>query len=436
MQLALTHTSLAAQPVQKIRKTKFMYFLGVACLFFFFNSFLLPDGLLYTILLTPVFMLWMLTQKAPLLRYCSVFVLCWAPIAIIHYALGVSMADYLKSSALYFTVFLFACTVYTYFKNYAFTYQPIMERILKLNFVFVLMAIAWMAAGETQPLWNVADISEGVSQFPRLKMFTYEPSYYSLLLVPSLFFYLQFIFYRNMPLKKWPLFLTILLALVLSLSYGAIFISLLTFGLFVLYNAFSGLRRRQNKRFMFILSTAIVIGVVLVLTLFADSGFVLRVLNIIDGNDSSVSNRSSQAYFLAVSIADLKSQLFGVGPGQLKILGQDMISTMYSYAADETTGEMAAARIPSSMAETLAVFGWLGFFAKLFAEMILYRKTKVKRSSFRLCLFIFMFIYQFVGSFSTNILEIFYWVLAFSNVFPDTYFKKPDPQPQATADPA
>jgi len=37
-----------------------------------------------------------------------------------------------------------------------------------------------------------------------------------------------------------------------------------------------------------------------------------------------------------------------------------------------------------------------------------------------------MFIYQFVGSFSTNIVEIFFWTLAFSRVFPDTYFKRQD----------
>ena len=83
--------------------------------------------------------------------------------------------------------------------------------------------------------------------------------------------------------------------------------------------------------------------------------------------------------------------------------------------------------MPSSMAETLATFGWVGFSGKLLVELILFRKTKVKTSSFRLCLFIFMFIYQFVGSFSTNIVEIFFWTLAFSRVFPDQYFKAESP---------
>ena len=76
------------------------------------------------------------------------------------------------------------------------------------------------------------------------------------------------------------------------------------------------------------------------------------------------------------------------------------------------------------MADLLATFGWVGFFSKLLAEIFLFRKTKVKTSSFRLCLFIFMFIYQFVGSFSTNIVEVFFWVAAFSPIFPDSYFQR------------
>lgn len=81
------------------------------------------------------------------------------------------------------------------------------------------------------------------------------------------------------------------------------------------------------------------------------------------------------------------------------------------------------------MADVLATFGWVGFCGKLLAELMLFRKTRVQRSSFRLCLFIFMFIYQFVGSFSTNIVEVFFWVLAFSPVFPDSYFQRKDPLP-------
>lgn len=425
MELSLPYTS-PGPATPKIKRSQYQYFLLVACVYFFFNSFMLPDGLLYTILLSPVFLYWLMVKKAPVVRGISIFLFCWIPMLVIHYSNGISMTAYLKSSVLYFTVFLFGMTVYTWFKYYSFTYEPIMERVLKMNFLFVVVCVFLLLAGKSEVVWSVTDISEGVSDFPRLRMLTYEPSYYSLLLIPSFLFYFQYIFYRTITRRQWILLATVIISLGLSLSYGAIFISLLTLGLFVLYNFFSNMRRRQNKRFLVFLSFMLVIGAGLVLTLFADSGFVQRILNIFEGNDSSINNRSSQAYFLATSIAGLKSTLFGVGPGQLKILGEDLISLVYAFSNDDS-GQMA--RIPSSMADLLATFGWVGFSVKLLAELILFRKTRVKRSSFRLCLFIFMFIYQFVGSFSTNIVEIFFWVLAFSPVFPDSYFQRKDPLP-------
>jgi len=425
MQLALPYTETASLMTPAIRRGQYRNFLVVACLYFFFNSFLLPDGLLYTILLSPLFLYWLMSKKVHVFRNVILFILCWLPMLVIHYSYGIALNEYVKSSALYFTVFVFSMTVYHYFKHYSFTYEPLMETVLKINFLFVLVCVFLLVANQRDTVWSVTDISEGVSDFPRLRMLTYEPSYYSLLLIPSFLFYFQYIFYRNMTTRKWVLLGTVLLSLGLSLSYGAIFISILTLGIFVLYNLLSNVRRRHNKRFVFFLSAAIVMGVILILTLFAESGFVLRIMNIVSGTDSSINNRSSQAYFLALSIADLKSTVFGVGPGQLKLLGENLISLVYAFSDQPDSGQMA--RIPSSMAETLATFGWVGFSGKLLIELILFRKTRVKTSSFRLCLFIFMFIYQFVGSFSTNIVEIFFWTLAFSRVFPDAYFKAESP---------
>jgi hypothetical protein len=425
MDLSIPYTDLNAAATPRIKRSQYQAIMLVAFVYFFFNSFKLPDGFLYTILLSPVFLYWLLVKKAPVSRCISYFLICWFPMLVIHYAFGISLGAYIKSSVLYFTAFLFGLTVYTYFKHYSFTYESIMEKVLKLNFLFVIVCVALLLLDKSEPVWITGDISEGVTNFPRLRMLTYEPSYYSLLLIPSFLFYFQYIFYKNMSRGQWLLLFSVIISLGLSLSYGAIFISLLTLGVFVLYNSFSRMRRRQNKRFMFFLVAMVAIGAVLVLTLFANSGFVLRILNILDGNDSSINNRSSQAYFLALSIADLKSTIFGVGPGQLKILGQELISLVYSFSDDDSSGQIA--RIPSSMADVLATFGWVGFFGKLLAEIILFRKTKVKTSSFRLCLFIFMFIYQFVGSFSTNIVEVFFWVVAFSPIFPDSYFQRKTP---------
>ncbi len=432
MQLTLPYKNLSAAGSPTIRRSQYIWLLLVGYVYFFFNNFLLPDGFLYTFLLTPVFIYWMLTKKVPVAKGIFMFLLVWGAFLLVHRAYGISLPEYLKSSTLYFSVVIFGMTVYTYFKRYSFTYERMMQSVLKVNFIFVLGALALLPTEAKDLVWVTNSISEGLSELPRLKMLTYEPSYYSLLLIPSLFFYFTYIFYKSMTRSRWMFLMSVVFALGCSLSFGAIGISVLTMAIFVLFNFLSNRRRTHNKRFMSLLTIFGVLGVVVLITFFADSAFMLRILNIMDGNDSSTNNRSSQAYFLALSIADLKSTLFGVGPGQIKILGQDLISLVYSYGTDEATGQVATARIPCSMAELLCNFGWVGFFGKLLAEIILFRKTKVKTSSFRLCLFIFMFIYQFVGSYSTSVVEIFFWVLAFSNVFPDSYFRK-DLEPQAAS---
>jgi hypothetical protein len=424
MQVAFSYKEMA-ETTPVLRRANYRSFILVAYIFFFFNSLLLPDGLLYTILLTPVFLLWLKINKVAIGKYLFIYLVCWSFILIVHYSYGISLPEYLKSSVLYFTVFLFGLTIHTYFRLYSFTYESIMENVLKLNFFFVIICVALLLVDKKDIVWSVADISEGVSDYPRLKMFTYEPSYYSLLLIPSLIFYFQYIFYRTIDRRQWLILISIIISLGFSLSYGAIFISLLAISLAILFNFLYRSRRKENKRFIFLYGTLLTISIVLIFGLFANTAFVLRILNIFEGNDSSINNRSSQAYFLALKIADLKSSLFGVGPGQLKLLGQDIISSAYAFSPDQATGEIATARIPSSMAETLATFGYAGFLLKILIELILFSKTKVKTSSFRLCLFNFIFIYQFVGSFTTNIVEIFIWVLAFSDVFPDSYFRAP-----------
>jgi len=46
-------------------------YMPIAVLYFFFNSFMLPQGLLYTTILTPLFLIWLL--KYPSLNYLYYF---------------------------------------------------------------------------------------------------------------------------------------------------------------------------------------------------------------------------------------------------------------------------------------------------------------------------------------------------------------------------
>ena len=109
---------------------------------------------------------------------------------------------------------------------------------------------------------------------------------------------------------------------------------------------------------------------------------------------------------------ELKSHAFGIGAGQVKILGATIIRDYYFYPLDYN-----GIAIPNAAAETITIFGWVGFSLRILIELLLFFYTKVWTNYFRMLLFVFIFVYQFTGSFVTNIAEYVIWILAFTNVF-------------------
>jgi hypothetical protein len=89
-----------------------------------------------------------------------------------------------------------------------------------------------------------------------------------------------------------------------------------------------------------------------------------------------------------------------------------LIRNYYGYGP-----ETVRVAIPNAAAETLALFGWAGFSLRILAQCLLFMYTKVWRNYYRLLLFVFIFIYQFTGSFITNIAEYVIWIMAFTPVF-------------------
>ena len=70
------------------------------------------------------------------------------------------------------------------------------------------------------------------------------------------------------------------------------------------------------------------------------------------------------------------------------------------------------------MAETLASFGIIGAVSRVIAQIVLFVATRVYDNYYRLVLFGFIFIYQFTGSYLTNVYEYLIWVIVFLPVFP------------------
>jgi len=138
----------------------------------------------------------------------------------------------------------------------------------------------------------------------------------------------------------------------------------------------------------------------------------IRIRNILEGNDTSFKGRTFDSYHLALQVAHVKSIYFGVGPGQLKLLGAEIWNTFYN-----TVFSINEIAIPNAVAETFAIYGVAGLLIRFSLEWYFFFRTRTYANYYRLGLFIFIFIYQFTGSYLFNIAEYLIWVLAFSQVF-------------------
>jgi len=182
-------------------------------------------------------------------------------------------------------------------------------------------------------------------------------------------------------------------------------------------------RKKRIFRGLIITSGLLIAGDLVIYLFFGDSFFVLRLGNILTGHDSSVKGRTYDAYVIANKLLENRNEYWGVGLGQIKIIGEDAIRSYYLYNKD------FVATIPNATAETLAVFGWAGLFIRFLIQFFFFVQTKVWTNYYRLWLFLFMFIFQFLGIFITNIAEYVIWILAFTNVFEQFDVRRPEIKP-------
>ncbi|MDB5199354.1 MAG: hypothetical protein JWO92_1317 [Chitinophagaceae bacterium] len=385
-------------------------YLPFAFIYFFVNALALPFGLTYTAILSPLFYWWILTSRKR--EILLPFFICLAPFFIMHLIFGIEIKSYVISVLNFTAVYIFCQAFYTFLKNCS-DPEKIFRKLLVINFILCLIAIPIYFTSYDDLLWMKSSLTEGVSDVKRLKLFTYEASYYATLFTPLFFFYFLQVVLRQNKLNSWLLLMMLFLPYILSFSIGVIASVMVAIILtYIIY--FKTLTQKRRALNIFILTLVIFLSVLfIVLVFFPGNNFFLRLENIITGHDTSGKGRTSDAFILANQILEKKSAAWGVGPGQIKILGGDIIRSYYLYDLDYNT-----IAIPNAAAETLAIFGWIGFCIRILIELFLFFYTRVWINYFRLLLFLFIFLYQFTGSFITNIAEYVIWILAFTNAFP------------------
>ena len=383
-------------------------YLPFAFIYFFFNSLALPFGLTYTVILAPFFYAWLLLikKKDVILPFLALLI----PFIIAHFIIGVDTKSYSVSLLNVLLIYIFCQAVYT-FLRVSTDPEKVFRRILVVNFILCLVAIGFFFTPYSEWFWLEQNISAGITNTRRLKMFTYEPSYYATIFTPVFFFFLlQYFFRQNRIPSKW-LLIMVFTPYILSFSIGVIGAVLLAM-IFTWLLWCKRLTRKRRVLNAIISSGAFVIaGSVILGLFFRNNSLFSRIANIFAGEDTSGKGRTVDAFIFANKMLEAGNEYWGIGLGQVKIAGESIIRDYYLYYKDFT------AVIPNAAAETLAIFGWVGFSLRLLIEVFLFFYTRVWTNYYRLLLFFFMFIYQFTGSFITNLAEYVIWILAFTNIF-------------------
>jgi hypothetical protein len=389
--------------------TRINKYLPFAILYFFLNSVFLPFGLLYTTILTPVFLIWLYRQNK--IEYWWVFFILTIPFAYIHYRQGIDLYYYFKSYVLLFTVFVFILTMIR-FLQITTSLRTIFRQLLKINFFLVCIACIFFFIPVARGLmWSVYDVSTGITKFPRLSLFTYEPSYYSTLLVPLAFYYYLKIIFFKYPNAGY-IFFMVSFPLIISFSLGAILGIAISFGILFFPDIRSFFMKKNVAVYALSVGLFIIAAMVVLYYVYPDNPLYLRIRNIFSGKDTSFKGRASDSFRLAWSVAQEKSIYFGIGLGQLKLIGVQIWNDFYN-----TVFKVNAITIPNAVAETFAIYGIAGLIIRFSLEWYFFFRTKTYSNYYRLGLFIFIFIYQFTGSYFFNIAEYTIWTLAFSQVF-------------------
>lgn len=335
-----------------------------AFIYFFINSLALPFGLTYTAILSPIFYYWVFTTRKK--EILIPFFICLAPFFIFHMIFSVDTKTYFISIINYAAVYIFCQAFYTFLMQCEHP-EKIFKKLLILNFIFCIIAIPVYFTSYDHILWTQLTLSEGIDNFKRLKLFTYEASYYATLFTPLFIFYLMQLVLHQNSLNSFLLLPMLLLPYALSFSIGvagSVFMAAII--TFLLY--FRSLLKKKRALNLILLTFGVSISLLIILLLFfPQNSLFLRIGNIVSGMDTSGKGRTSDAYFLAMQILEQKSLAWGIGPGQIKILGADIIRSYYLYDLDYNK-----IAIPNAVAETLAIFGWVGLALRFLVEFFFF----------------------------------------------------------------
>jgi hypothetical protein len=397
----------------------FNRYLPFAILYFFLNGVFLPLGVLWTQLLAPLFLIWLF--RYPSFWQIKYFFLLTIPFFVAHAIDGIlNYGFYLKSWVLFFDTFLFGLAFWQYLKN-CHSLRFVFRKLLVINAFLTVVAVFFLKVPNLRKMfWYDNAMSLGQITFYRLKMLTYEPSFYCTTFAPIVIYYVLKVTRKEVK-PAWLYLALSLIPLFLSLSFGVILSVAFSLLIILVWDSRNVIFKTRNLKYF--VGGVLLIGLVLgSMAIFWPQNVVFkRVANVLSGNDLSFNGRTFDSFKLSIQVVEKTSVWFGAGLGQTKIYALPIFAKFYNYTKF-TANDIG---IPNAIGDLFATLGLFAVILKLWLEIYLFFRTRVSSNYYRLAVFLFIFIYQFTGSFIMNIAEYVAWIIAFHpGLFPE-FDKKP-----------
>lgn len=384
------------------------FIIGLFVFLFFFNRVGLPFGLSFDMILAPFFLYTIFKEFNQSTLYKAIGILL--VFGIIHAFLGVNYSAFFVSNVVFLALIIGVICFYQRAKQIDY-FEEIILRITQLNVVFTIIALATLFFLKSTYLWYLVPYTSNAEALPRLKLFTEEASHYSFLLLPVFYYWL----YQLLAHVNWRTFgylMSIIISLILSFSLGVLSIIAITLILVLVLYSRSILSHHRYRKFLLILIFILVTIGLLLAFFFPINPLTIRINNLINGQDTSGRGRTYESFEIAWRVLQLNYPLIGIGLGQFKLIGRDVLLFYYKYHTIP-----AVVRLPNALAETLVSFGVLGAVLRIFLQIYWGIKAAIFQNVFQTSLFIALFIYQFTGGFLFHSFEYYYWILAFIPVF-------------------
>ena len=321
-----------------------------------------------------------------------------------HFYYGVNYEYYLISTGYYFLLYL---------KNNKSDMSKSFRYSTYSVIALFIVALLLNTTSFRDFFWKSHDFGITEFLFTRYKGTGYEPSHIALVITPLFLYYFlkTTLFFK---VKNLALLIGLSIILYSTISFG--FLGAFIFSLLIVLTMLF-IRKKGVNLYLFL--TLILGGGVLVVFMLFENVFSERLIVILSGEDPSVNGRTWESFYLAYKCAAEKNVLTGIGPGQVKIIGEQVIRPYY-LAMDPIGYKVEnwpVLALPNAAAETLAIYGILGFCARIGLQIFLFFKMKVYKNYFNFFLFSFLFIYQLMGSFLTSTAEATLWVLCLIPIF-------------------